>query len=73
MPQQPERKREYAKERRAVHGDAMRAKAAEWRDANRERLRAKNTARRLRKRAMCLAAAARVRARRQVSSGRAAA
>lgn len=63
MPQRPERKREYAKERLAVCGDAMRAKAAEWREANRDHLRAKSTARRLQKRAMCLVAAARVRAR----------
>ena len=63
MPQSPERKREYAKERLAANGDAMRAAAAEWRGKNREYLADKSTARRLSKRAMCLAAAARVRAR----------
>ena len=59
MPQSPERKREYAKERLAANGDAMRAAAAEWRGKNREYLADKSTARRLSKRAMCLAAAAR--------------
>lgn len=65
MPQTPERKAAYTKERRAKHGDAMRAKAAEWRDRNRDHLAAKSAARRITKRAMCLVAAARIRARRK--------
>ena len=65
MPQTPERKRQYAKERLARKGDAIRAKQAEWRKANAEYLREKSTKRRLEKRAMCLVAAARVRARKK--------
>ena len=65
MPQTPERKRAYARERRSREGDRLRAKSAEWREGNRDYLRAKNTKRRLTKRAMCLAAAARIRARKK--------
>lgn len=43
----------------------LKAKAAKWREQNREHLRAKSAARRQAKRAMCLVAAARVRARRR--------
>jgi hypothetical protein len=43
----------------------MRAKSAQWRDKNRDYLRAKSKQRRLEKRAMCLVAAARVRARKK--------
>lgn len=63
MPQSPERKREYAKERRAKNGDAIRAKQAEWAAANRDHLLTRSANRRLNKRAICLVAAARVRAR----------
>lgn len=63
MPQTPERKREYAKERRAKNGDAMRKKYIEWATANRDRLALRSTERRRLKRAMCLVAAARVRSR----------
>ena len=65
MPQTPERKREYARERYEQHGPRLRAKAAEWRDQNRNHLREKNHLRRRTKRAMCLVAAARIRARRK--------
>lgn len=65
MPQTPERKKQYAKERRAKQGDAIRAKQAEWAATNRERLLRKNADRRRSKRAMCLVAAARVRARKR--------
>jgi hypothetical protein len=63
MPQTPERKRQYAKERLARTGGRIREKAAEWRDANRDYLRNKSARRRREKRAMCLAASARIRAR----------
>lgn len=65
MPQSPERKKAYAKERLAIRGEELRAKSAAWRDANRDYLREKNTRRRLEKRAMCLVAAARIRARKK--------
>lgn len=65
MPQTPERKRQYYLERKSRKGSEMRAVAAAWRDANRGHLRAQNRKRRLNKRAMCLMAAGRVRARRK--------
>lgn len=65
MPQTPERKSAYAKERRAAKGDQLRAKGAEWASANRDYLQAKSMKRRLEKRAMCLVAAARIRARKK--------
>lgn len=65
MPQTPERKRQYAREYWARNAPVLKAKAAKWRERNRGHLRAKNAARRQAKRAMCLVAAARVRARRR--------
>lgn len=65
MPQTPARKRQYAIERYAVHGSKLRAKNAEWRDNNRDHLRKKSINRRLEKRAMCMVAAARIRARKK--------
>ena len=65
MPQNPSRKREYAKERWAAKKDELRAKGAEWRFSHREHLQARNLKRRLEKRAMCLVAAARIRARKK--------
>lgn len=65
MSQHPERKKAYAKERYAEHKERLNAKAAEWRDVNREHLKYRSRKRRLEKRAMCLVAAARVRAARR--------
>ncbi len=65
MPQTPDRKRQYAKERRLKMGDALREKQATWRDKNQDYLKSKSRQRRMTKRAMCLAAAARVRARKK--------
>lgn len=48
---------------RLAHADEVRARQAAWRDANAVQQKAKHTRRRLEKRAMCLVAAARVRAR----------
>lgn len=65
MPQTSERKRQYAKERYLQKGAALRAKQAEWRARNREHLKNTSAQRRLTKRAACLVAAARVRARKK--------
>lgn len=65
MTQTPERKRQYAKERRAKKRDELKAKYAEWRAKNRERVNLRSAQRRIEKRAMCLVAAARIRARRK--------
>jgi len=65
MPQTAERRRQYGKELRLTQGPKLRARAADWRSRNREYLKVKNTKRRLEKRAMCLAAAARIRARKK--------
>jgi hypothetical protein len=65
MPQNRERKAQYAKERLLRDGPRIRAKSAEWREKNRDHLKSKNAHRRLTKRAMCLVAAARIRARRK--------
>jgi len=64
MPQTVEQKRLYAQERRRLHGDRLRAKQAEWAGKNREHLKRRGEKRRLEKRAMCLVAHARIRARR---------
>lgn len=66
MTQTPERKKQYAKERRERDGDQIRRKQAEWRDKNRDKLKAAHRKRRKEKRAMCLVAAARIRARRKI-------
>lgn len=63
MPQTPERKRQYARERRERMRDQLNAQNAQWRQRNRESVNARNTKRRREKRAMCLVAAARIRAR----------
>ena len=65
MPQTAERKRQYARERRAHLGDALRSQYAAWRANNVDRLRENSTRRRIEKRAMCLVAAARIRARKR--------
>lgn len=65
MPQTVDRKKSYAKERLALHGNRIRAKAAEWRAENHDYLTEKSTHRRKLKRAMCLVAAARIRAKRR--------
>lgn len=65
MPRDLARKAEYARQRRLANPEALRAKQAEWRDANREHLRARSAARRRGKRAMCLVASARIRAKRK--------
>lgn len=65
MPQTPERKREYARERLARDGERIRSKGAEWRAKNRAHLMEKSRLRRLNQRAMCLVAAARIRARKK--------
>ena len=65
MPQTSERKKQYAKERYRLKGEELRKKQAEWREKNREHLKSKSAQRRLTKRAACLVAAARVRARRR--------
>jgi len=64
VPHSPKRKKEYAKERWAANKDVLKVKQAAWRDLNRPRLRLNSRERRRSKRAMCLVAAARVRARR---------
>lgn len=65
MPQTPERKRQYAIDRRKRIGPKLREQNAEWRSKNRDNLKQKNTKRRLEKRAMCMVAAARIRARKR--------
>lgn len=65
MPQTPERKRQYYLERKARKGAEMKAVSAKWREQNRDRLKVANRQRRFEKRAKCLVAAARVRARRK--------
>jgi hypothetical protein len=65
MPRDLARKAAYAQERLARDGDKIRAKQAEWRKQNRDYLKEKNTRRRMEKRAMCLVAAARIRARKK--------
>ena len=63
MPQTPERKRQYARERREKLRDRLNQKSAEWRLQNRDQVNERNRQRRLSKRAMCLVAAARIRSR----------
>lgn len=65
MPQTIERRRQYYLERRERALPHMKKVSARWRDANRDLLKDRNRHRRLAKRAMCLVAAARVRARRK--------
>lgn len=56
---------EYDRAYRERVGVARKAKQAEWRAENAEHLKVRNTNRRIKKRAMCLVAAARVRARKR--------
>lgn len=51
-----------AKDRRIAHGPKLRAQNAAWRAANSDQVRQKDRTRRLNSRAICLVAAARVRA-----------
>lgn len=65
MAQSAERKREYMQERWKRQREQLRSQGAAWRDANRDRLKQIGANRRLTKRAMCLVASARTRARKR--------
>jgi len=65
MPQKPDRKKDYAKERRAKMGGELNQKSADWARLNPEKVKQRAITRRLEKRAMCLVASARVRARKR--------